>query len=240
MKQCSKCHKNKTFDKFYKNKRSVDGHSAYCKPCSTEYTRARRGSKRKYNKRSYISETHKECTVCQTIKPFSEFGKNRTSASGLHSWCKKCISDKTLEKRGGRVFKQLAKTETHKQCRICEQMKPYSEYAGKDSRSKQKQSYCIECQKFMGTERVLKRYGLTVETYMQLFRNQGGVCKICNKPEIDRKRLAVDHDHACCSGASSCGKCIRGLLCSKCNKALGMVSDDISVLESMIGYLKNF
>ena len=150
------------------------------------------------------------------------------------------MTDKVLEYRGGRVFKQLVKTETHKQCRICEKIKPYSEYAGKDSKTKQRESYCIECKKFMGTERVLKRYGLTVDDYMELFRKQNGICKICQKPEIGGKRLAVDHDHSCCSGAYSCGKCIRGLLCTKCNQALGMVADDISILESMIAYLKTF
>lgn len=182
----------------------------------------------------------KQCTKCQENKPYDQFTKNSGNKSGLHSWCKQCMSDKVLSYRGGRVFKQLAKTETEKQCRICEQMKPYSEYAGKDLRTKKRESYCLECKKFMGTERVLVRYGLTVETYMQLFNNQGGVCRICHKPEGGGKRLAVDHDHACCSGASSCGKCIRGLICFRCNAALGMVSDDISVLESMIRYLKNF
>lgn len=234
MKTCNKCNENKNFDQFYNNSRSKDGKSYYCKTCSNDYKRARRGSKKKYKKRSFISDTHKQCTRCDEIKSLAEFAKNSGVASGVHSWCRNCMSNRALEYRGGRVYKQLIKTDTHKQCRICEEIKPYSEYSGT---KKQQESYCTECKKFMGTEKVLKKYGLTVDTYMQLFYAQEGVCKICKNPERDGRRLSVDHDHACCSGVNSCGKCIRGLLCSRCNRALGIVNDDVDILNSMIEYL---
>lgn len=176
----------------------------------------------------------KQCTKCKTNKPLDQFAKNKGNKSGIHSWCKQCMSDKVLEYRGGRVFKQLVVTETHKQCRICEEVKPYSQYSGT---KRAKESYCTECKKFMGTERVLKKYGLTVDSYMKMFNEQNGVCKICQKPEPNGKRLAVDHDHSCCSGTRSCGRCIRGLICFKCNTALGMVNDDTDILNAMIEYL---
>ena len=179
----------------------------------------------------------KQCTKCKKTKPLEQFAKNKGNKSGIHSWCKQCMSDKVLEYRGGRVFKPLMRTATHKQCRICEQMKPYSEYSGN---RKQQESYCSECKKFMGTERVLKKYGLNVDSYMRIYENQGGVCMICKNPEKDGKRLSVDHDHTCCSGASSCGRCIRGLLCSRCNRALGVVNDNIDLMKAMIQYLENF
>ncbi len=67
------------------------------------------------------------------------------------------------------------------------------------------------------------RYKMTPEEYDCRLKNQGGVCVICKNPPAKGQRLAVDHDHACCSGAKTCGKCIRGLLCHKCNRALGIL-----------------
>lgn len=78
---------------------------------------------------------------------------------------------------------------------------------------------------------MLSRYGLTVEAYQQMVEQQGGVCKICGRPPSDRwKRLHVDHDH-------STGK-VRGLLCHKCNTAMGNFNDDTDVMRLAIRYLE--
>jgi len=179
----------------------------------------------------------KQCTKCNEMKQIDQFAKNKSNKSGIHSWCKLCMTEKVLGYRGGRVFKKLTETESHKQCRLCEKMKLYSEFATKDSRTTKTETYCKECKKFMGTEKVLSKYGLNVISYMEMFNAQDGVCVICKKPENNGKRLSVDHDHLCCLGAYSCGKCIRGLLCSRCNKTLGMVQDNPDYLNAMIEYL---
>ena len=36
----------------------------------------------------------------------------------------------------------------------------------------------------------------------------------------------VDHDHSCCPGSKTCGKCLRGLACQKCNQGIGQFGDD--------------
>lgn len=54
--------------------------------------------------------------------------------------------------------------------------------------------------------------------YFELLGSQDGRCADCKRPASEFKRmLDVDHDHDCCPGTYSCGKCIRGLLCRSCN-----------------------
>ena len=84
----------------------------------------------------------------------------------------------------------------------------------------------------------LKReYGITPEEYQRLYDRQAGLCAICRKPERTRENhsggirpLAVDHDHQT--------KKVRGLLCGRCNWALGHFGDDILCLQAAIEYLE--
>jgi len=78
----------------------------------------------------------------------------------------------------------------------------------------------------------LKRYGLTKEQYKIIFNKQKGLCFICKKQCASGQNLSVDHCH-------KTGK-VRGLLCKKCNTALGMLEDNIQYFEAAILYLKNF
>ena len=69
--------------------------------------------------------------------------------------------------------------------------------------------------------RRLAQYGLTVEQYGVMLNVQGGACAVCKIKPING-RLCIDHDHGCCSGERSCGKCVCGLLCDPCNVQLGL------------------
>ncbi len=84
--------------------------------------------------------------------------------------------------------------------------------------------------------RIQVMFGITEEDYQRLLKEQNGVCKICGRPEaISRngipRHLSVDHDHET--------HVVRGLLCSRCNIALGSFLEDIS-LKSAIAYLEHF
>ena len=77
-------------------------------------------------------------------------------------------------------------------------------------------------------------YGIEPEHYKSLLAAQGDVCAICKQPEtVTRlgvlKKMPVDHDH-------KTGR-IRGLLCSRCNTAIGLMQDDADILQSAINYL---
>lgn len=82
-------------------------------------------------------------------------------------------------------------------------------------------------------------YHLTPDQYWALYEAQGGVCYLCRRATGKAKRLAVDHDHACCDGPVSCGRCVRGLCCGQCNKILGHARDEVEFFERGAEYLRN-
>jgi hypothetical protein len=87
-----------------------------------------------------------------------------------------------------------------------------------------------------------KKYRLSLTDYRELLRQQDGKCAICKvdaPTDIRTSRFHVDHDHRCCPGYPSCGKCTRGLLCHACNTALGNFQDDPERLEAAVLYLRS-
>jgi hypothetical protein len=76
--------------------------------------------------------------------------------------------------------------------------------------------------------------GMTFEDFEKLKVDQDHRCAVCKRvTEV----FHIDHDHSCCPGQKTCGNCNRGLLCSNCNLALGLLGDSISTLDSAIDYL---
>lgn len=85
-------------------------------------------------------------------------------------------------------------------------------------------------------KKLKKLYGITLDQYNKVFEQQGGVCKVCGRPETatrnDKlKHLAVDHNH-------NTGR-VRGLLCAGCNTALGYLSENPVVIKSLLDYIIN-
>jgi hypothetical protein len=72
-----------------------------------------------------------------------------------------------------------------------------------------------------------RRYGMSPAEYAALLAKQGGACAICRKRS--KGRLCVDHCHL--TGT------VRGLLCRKCNTALGYLNDDQASLVAALAYL---
>lgn len=71
------------------------------------------------------------------------------------------------------------------------------------------------------------QHGITAERWKELWERQQGLCYLCKEPlDADTKNVHVDHDHNCCSGQRSCGKCVRGLACQLCNQGIGQFKDD--------------
>lgn len=79
--------------------------------------------------------------------------------------------------------------------------------------------------------KTLRQYGVTEEQYQALYKKQNGKCALCGNPETDARhgRLSIDHNH-------ETGE-IRGLLCGRCNMAIGLLRDDPVLARRVAAYL---
>lgn len=127
-----------------------------------------------------------------------------------------------------------------KNCPRCDTWKPVESFTPSSSTPDRLQSWCSGC---AADYMSLNRYGITRAQVEAMVTEQGG-CAICRRPDPGgsdyRRGWHVDHDHACCSGGRNdrtCGKCVRGILCGRCNKLIGTAGDDPNLLRLAIGYL---
>jgi hypothetical protein len=75
---------------------------------------------------------------------------------------------------------------------------------------------------------IKSKFGINVNQYQLMLQEQNNVCFICSESET--RDLAVDHCH-------TTGR-VRGLLCSKCNTAIGLLKDNIALLDKAKEYLQ--
>jgi hypothetical protein len=139
-------------------------------------------------------------------------------------------------------------------CTKCEQCWPLTNFTPDKRKANGAASWCRQCvarraaagrsDKLGGWWDYYLRstFGITESRFLDLLAAQGGGCGICGTamPWSETARLqnfSVDHDHACCPGKKSCGRCVRGLLCNRCNRALGQFGDDAGTLRRAIAYL---
>lgn len=88
------------------------------------------------------------------------------------------------------------------------------------------------CQRHFRSHR---KFNLTDVEIVALFADPK--CAICETTDSGARDFHIDHDHACCDGPTSCGKCVRGLLCGFCNRGLGSFRDKPARLQQAIDYL---
>ena len=98
--------------------------------------------------------------------------------------------------------------------------------------------YCSDVCKNRGLQNkyFMRVYNITIDDYERMYAEQKGKCAICNDEGFlmdtsrHKLKLVVDHCH-------SSGK-VRGLLCHNCNRALGLLGDDVERFKRAIDYLK--
>lgn len=148
-----------------------------------------------------------------------------------------------------RTKKQIALDieEQAKQCRNCDERKPFSEYTTSKLRSDGRHSVCKKCcqdyhQEWRDEnpskirEQTLRnRYGIDQSIFDSMLEQQQHRCAVCGSMDAQRKdldKLVIDHCH-------ESGK-VRGLLCHNCNAGLGHFKDNPQWLMSAVRYLTSY
>ncbi len=190
----------------------------------------------------------KECRDCGRMRPVTEFWKRKASPDGLALYCKECFGLRNAGCYRGRRAVQGAQVKPYrkrrsvpegtKYCPRCEEVKPVEEFPRNRTKKSGFGTYCNPCHGRVVTENrdrkhgsarnyLLKlRYGITEQEADAILAAQGGICVIC----LCEPASHVDHDH----GAGR----VRGMLCFKCNNALGQFEDEVWRLAEAADYLE--
>jgi len=226
-KLCRRCGLIKNIDLFNREPRSKDGLHSYCKECSGKIRDNCKENNRKRN-RLGIDFIEKACSRCQKVRPVSWFYKSLASKDGLSEMCKECRLDAThnLRKRykENNKYANLNK-ERELYCNRCKQKKSsflFYKYSGNKTGF---QDICKACTR---DSQRRNKYGITPDSLIELIRKQENKCAICGN--VFTKEFHIDHSHAT--------NIVRGLLCEKCNLALGLFKDNPAILRSAISYLE--
>lgn len=137
--------------------------------------------------------------------------------------CNRCKLEKPLDEFG---INRTTKEGRMYQCKKCNTERA-SEYYLKVKKDTPEQK---EYEK----ARVFLRHGITEELFKAKLLQQGGGCAVCGKL---REKMVIDHDHAHCSGSYGCVECFRGVLCSSCNRGLGIFEDKVEYFQAAINYM---
>ena len=225
MKTCTTCKMEKPLSEFGKNRSVPGGHDRQCKECvkplakarmrkyhSTDKSRASIKSRGLLFRSRHLSgemsvSKEKRCPSCGLIKTADQFMKNLSTKSGLSVWCKICAHEKHTAARKRNMQDPVWRAMQTERNR---------RHLAKPGVRDQHKAYQL---KYM--------YGVAA-VYDRLLASQNGGCAIC-RSNNDGRRLCVDHDHVT--------ENVRGLLCSKCNMAIGLLRDSPDLIRRAATYL---
>lgn len=171
----------------------------------------------------------KWCRRCEQVKSRTAFPSHRSTHDGLQTYCRDCFADIYRQRReaAGQVTRPRDLPPGHKFCRGCQEIKPLSEWSQRPRATDGYHFRCRECISRRDRERHLAAtYGLSPDDLTELLAQQDGRCAIC----LTAEAIHIDHDHA--DGR------IRGVLCFRCNAALGQLGDDADVVRRAADYLE--
>jgi hypothetical protein len=170
----------------------------------------------------------KICSKCKRELSITEFYKNKSRKDGLNFWCKKCqlkCNNFYHQKHKEKIneYKKEYRKEHKKEIKIFQ--KKYRQ-KHKDESKRYREEHKEELKEYD----LKRKYNISLKDYNFLLQKQNYKCAVCNKVFQNGKNTHIDHNH-------KTGK-IRGLLCGKCNKGMGLFEDNLILLEEAIKYLQ--
>jgi hypothetical protein len=166
----------------------------------------------------------KECYKCKQTKDLADFYKAnyKSHLDGYDYYCKYCrVGSAIKTHRGNKKQCSIDDCErvhyAHTYCRMhYARFRRHGTTEAKNKPIGDDNIYYFAGKPYSKREYVLKyNYNMEISEYET--RAADG-CEICgDKPE---RSLHVDHDHKCCNAPKSCGNCVRGIICNRCNKAV--------------------
>lgn len=174
----------------------------------------------------------KKCSKCNTEKAIDSFA---VYDGKPWCWCRQCQND------ANRKWKLNNKEKARENNRLWRLNNPEKAISARKNwylkntarvRSYERNRRAADRNKWIlidRKKRLKQKYGITVEQYESMFREQGGACAICGGINLNGKRLFVDHNHE--TGA------VRGLLCMNCNYLVGHGGDRKELLLRAAEYL---
>jgi hypothetical protein len=158
----------------------------------------------------------KRCKKCGEVKALAEFYRNSGARDGRRPECKACGNAVRLRRYQQNPEREIARV------RAWQQANPHrvKAWAAKNRDKRLKKLREIHLR---------NKFGLTPDEYERILEAQGGVCGLCESPPSPGISLHVDHDH----GTGE----IRGLLCVRCNNALGLFREDADLLKRAARYV---
>lgn len=160
----------------------------------------------------------KKCTKCGREQPPENFYAAAGTRDGLRGDCKACFQARAKERYPKVRDREIQRVQLWRE-------ENRDRYLETQRRIKQSP----EGRRRERAGHLKRKYGITLEYYDALLAEQDGVCSICGRAPTPGISLHVDHDHAI-------GE-IRGLLCFRCNNALGDFGDDHDRLFAALRHL---
>ena len=152
----------------------------------------------------------KRCRICNETKPLDAFYAMKGMRDGYRNECKAC----NLARRQALVRRDTS-------AKAIERVQAWRD---DNPRALRGDAASVQVDDRLPGGRcapshLKRKFGITPEDYERRLAQQGGGCAVCGRAPKPGKSLHVDHDHE--TGY------VRGLLCFKCNAALGQLDDDL-------------